>query len=450
MGNGFAHEQIQRHAFALRAVLQELDAQHDKLCAGYREETYRRLAGCRDQAVDALSSMSLHFAELEQDALADYTRRLADSLTAFHLRLRDYSGLNRTMEGYLSRLAPYMAQGANAAALGRQMNRVKMGYYPTELSHVAKMQAALIWPEDQRVNLLDPCCGCGTALWALAAGRNAMTYGVELDKARAAQAIEKLDRAAIGSYYYSSVSQNAFHVLLLNPPYLAVSGTRAEKRFLASSYLHLVQGGVLLYIIPYYRMDSELCGFLSEHFCDLRMYRFQEQEFRRFRQVLVIGRRKNASKDVRTARRLLTLACDPEQIPTIDKLPEASYAIPRAPKTVSLFRGEEFNEQELAAELQKAGSILTRQSGLDGREQRPPLPLTISQIGLIGGSGLINGLIECDAPHIIKGRVIKVRNVKKENITDGQGRVIGENSTVTVSNQMVFNLLTPDGFQALT
>ena len=34
------------------------------------------------------------------------------------------------------------------------------------------------------VNLLDPCCGKGTALSALGADADCMTYGVEIDEGR--------------------------------------------------------------------------------------------------------------------------------------------------------------------------------------------------------------------------------------------------------------------------
>lgn len=50
---------------------------------------------------------------------------------------------------------------------------------------------------------------------------------------------------------------------------------------------------------------------------------------------------------------------------------------------------------------------LFAKSKLDREPKSPPLPLSIGQAGLIGGSGLINGLMECDYPHIIKGRIVK-------------------------------------------
>ena len=56
-------------------------------------------------------------------------------------------------------------------------------------------------------------------------------------------------------------------------------------------------------------------------------------------------------------------------------------------------------------------------SELDDGTKRPPLPLSIGQIGLVGGSGMINGLIECDTPHIIKGRIVKaVRTETEEKV----------------------------------
>lgn len=65
-----------------------------------------------------------------------------------------------------------------------------------------------------------------------------------------------------------------------------------------------------------------------------------------------------------------------------------------------------FNEDELARQLANSTGFdrLFAKSRLDSEIKRPPLPLSIGQVGLIGGSGLINGLMECDYPHIVKGR----------------------------------------------
>jgi hypothetical protein len=78
------------------------------------------------------------------------------------------------------------------------------------------------------------------------------------------------------------------------------------------------------------------------------------------------------------------------------------------------------------------------------------LPLNLSQIGLVGGSGLINGKVECDTPHIIKGRIIKEKTSFIEENTNHEGYVTSTTLTEVVSNKLIFNLLTPKGFLSLT
>ena len=62
----------------------------------------------------------------------------------------------------------------------------------------------------------------------------------------------------------------------------------------------------------------------------------------------------------------------------------------------------------------------------------------------------INGLIECDTPHIIKGRIVKVKNTEREEQFDQRGNHIGAEVHEVISNKMIFNVLTPNGFKALT
>ena len=69
------------------------------------------------------------------------------------------------------------------------------------------------------------------------------------------------------------------------------------------------------------------------------------------------------------------------------------------------------------------------------------LKFLIVGLGLIGGSGLINGYIDCDSPHVIKGRIIKqVRTRENEEMNT---------LTETRVNKMIFNILTPNGVKKL-
>lgn len=128
------------------------------------------------------------------------------------------------------------------------------------------------------------------------------------------------------------------------------------------------------------------------------------------------------------------------------------YALPDHPIEVNTFKGERFNQKELEQQLRRCNSFaqMMARSELDSGVKRPLLPLSISQIGLIGGSGMINGLIACDTPHIIKGRIVKVIRTESEEKFSVQGNHIGSEVKETITNKMIFNVLTPNGFKALT
>ena len=280
---------------------------------------------------------------------------------------------------------------------------------------------------------------------------------MELDENRAEEAQTRLHRVGFGSFFHSMVSREAFHLLFLNPPYLSVlneSGGRArhEKRFLIESLPCLTYGGLLIYIIPYYRMTPDICRVLMDNFEDISVWRFTDKEFHRFKQIAVFGVRKHRDVEPQDTLTLEQYALHPAGIPSLEKLPEGRYALPGTPLEVHTFKGEKFNQKELEQQLRRSGSFtqMMSRSELDNGAKRPLLPLSISQIGLIGGSGMINGLIECDRPHIIKGRIVKVKRLETEEKFSVRGKHMGSEVRETISNKMIFNVLTPNGFKALT
>ena len=441
-------EQIPYALGRLAALAEDIRCRAEQLAA------LRQAAGEKQKIVSALREAVLLLEELGLPKVSAYTAQLCMAADAFPARTGDMGRLTKALADWLDYLRPLLPEPENrtvdAAVVGRQMNSIRLGYYPTDPAHVAYLKRALRFPEGKTVNLLDPCCGEGNALRQLGDGQNAVTYGAELDDSRAEAALEQLDHVAMGSYYYARISRSAFHLLFLNPPYLQLyGGARSEKRFLGESYDHLMMGGVLIYIIPYYRLTEDVCRFLAAHFDRLMAYRFCEEEFRKFRQIAVLGVRKPRAEDPRMARLLELASLTPDKLPTLDQIPPDSYPLPDAEKTVSLFQGARVNVRELAEQMRRMGSMLPKQSKLDGQEKRPPLPLTIGQIGLVGGSGLINGLIECDTPHVIKGRVIKSTQRRTGDSFDNEDGSTTTEIIETTSNKMVFNLLTPEGVKLL-
>ena len=420
------------------------------------QDAYNELEKTRKKILEALSSAQQSLRETEEDSLADYAGKLYRGLAGFKLMTKDYSPVNKLLTDFAGKL-PETQDTVNAQVIGRLMNRVRMGYYPTDPSNIDLILRGIQFPQGVTTNVFDPCCGCGKALRQIANGHNCYAFGIELDEYRAEEAQSRLHRVGVGSFFHSRTSSEAFHVLFLNPPYLSVIGengtrTRHEKRFLVDSIRNLMIGGVLIYVVPYYRLTADVCRILADNYENLGVWRFTDPEFARFKQVAVIGTRKKRSEDPETAAALERLSCDAQAIPFLTEIDEGRYLVPSTPKKVEVFKGEKFNEKELERQLAASDSfrrLMNARSELDSVEKRPLLPLSIGQIGLVGGSGLINGLVDCGTPHVIKGRIIKVSNVEREAQFNTNGDLTGAEIKETISNKMVFNVLTPQGFRAL-
>ena len=463
-GRHYALVKLEESARTIRQAVSELPAlrrrleKHKENRAKARE-IYNDLKQMQGRVLSALRYAALSLLEMEMRQMADYSVKLSGSVKVFNLMTPDYTKLCGFLSGYLEKLPTAgnaEAKTASAAVIGHLMSGVKMGYYPTDLKHVRHLADGIEFPEDVTANLLDPCCGCGLALRTLAEGKACRTYGVELDRHRAEESLARLDRVGFGSYFRSRISNEAFHLMLLNPPYLSVmteggSNTRSEKRFLVDSIPHLMHGGLLIYIIPYYRLTPDICRILCDNFEDLTVWKFMGGEFQRFKQVAVMGIRRKRRDGSGLVPELASLALQLDSLPELAKLPENRYRLPDMEKKVELFKGAEFNVAELAEQMKKSTSFsrMFEKNKLDCSEKRPLLPLNLGQVGLIGGSGLINGLVKCGTPHIIKGRIIKETNVNREENLNGMGDLTSTTIHETRSNKMIFNLLTPRGFLSL-
>lgn len=437
----------------LREQLPKIRAQYDKYKGAGLKRELDALADMQ-RAVKRLweefPALIQQLNEYGDAALAETTRRLYDVLKKYdYLGVPSFAPLYGALKAYEDSL-PCEDSKIDTAALGRLMNRVRMGYFPTDAEHVKLLKKAVAFPE-QPVNAIDPCCGEGLALAGFTAGENAVTYGIEIDEVRGEEAQRRLKRVGFGSFFHSRISPGAFQCLFLNPPYLSVpsehGSRRLEKSFLADSMRLLADGGLLIYIIPYYRATPDVCRVLCEHFENLRVYRFTGKEFDRFKQVVFLGTKRARQEEAQKAERLSEYMLRPDNLPPLGDIPEQIYSIPAAAKPVELFKGAVFNVAELAVQLKNSKSInrLFEDRTLDSRERRPLLPLNLSQIGLVGASGLMNGLVECDTPHVIKGRIVKE---KKTKIGTENEHGVTEIREIT-SNKLIFNILTPSGFQSL-
>jgi len=168
--------------------------------------------------------------------------------------------------------------------------------------------------------LVDPCAGDAAAIITL---RNlwfgetrihksynvhdARLFVVELEKDRfdAADLQLRCTNAYLGRWD-TVLEGDAFHVdikvedgaslLFLNPPYDVdpVEG-RLEQRFLKRWTQCLMPGdGVLMFVVPYYALAAS-AGFLACQYTDLRAWRFPGEDFARFRQCVLLARRRSTA-----------------------------------------------------------------------------------------------------------------------------------------------------------
>ena len=388
--------------------------------------------------------------ELGDEKLREITIKLHKSLIGYdYIGKVDYTPLCKALEAFAEKL-PQEDNEVNTGALARMANRAKMGYFPTDLDHVSLIRDAMVFP-DEKVSVFDPCCGEGLALEHFAKDKLMDTYGTEIDTVRAEEAQSRLSKVGFGSYFYSHISYEAFQCIFLNPPYLSAPSEngmrRLEKSFLAQCISNLQKDGILIYIIPYYRAGKDICRMLCENFANLGVFRFIGKEFEKFHQVVFIGKRIKRRDAYEQTEKLFDYMLDVNNIPEITKLGKGLYEIPKPTRKVDAFRGAKFNVTELAEQLRKSDSInrLFSEKALDDRKRQPLLPLNLSQIGLVGASGMMNGLVEGETPHIIKGRVIKE---KKSNIL-GENQNGNTQIREIISNKLIFNILTPTGFKSL-
>src|SRR5207302_2804114 len=108
--------------------------------------------------------------------------------------------------------------------------------------------------------------------------------------------------------------------------------------FLEHTYRWLVEGGVLLMVVPQGRLDSSI-QLLAENFADLRVFRLTDPESERFDQVALFGiRRRVRGQDYSRNRAALHEMAWRRDMPTLQGN-ETPYRVPASASTRLVYRG---------------------------------------------------------------------------------------------------------------
>jgi hypothetical protein len=260
-------------------------------------------------------------------------------------------------------------------------------------------------------------------------------YGIELDAYRAEQARQRVSNIIQGNTLEVQCPVESLALVYLNPPYDWALGPadsrRTEQAFLSHTYRWLKPSGVLLLVIPGDRLAE--CGqILASHFRDVRVFRLEAPECVRYKQVVLVGVRRNRRErerltdgDITRARLYYaSLARNPSQVPVLPSQPDARYEVPVSGPVQLVYRGLPLDEVEdllpQSAAYRQAGRILFAEPV--SPTGRPLTPLHAGHVGLLACSGLLNGIFGSDDQrHIAFWQAVKV--VDKSEEEDDQGVV---------------------------
>ena len=306
---------------------------------------------------------------------------------------------------------------------------IKGGYYPTPLrcvdllSGMIRVNIAPHRMQRETLRVLDPCCGTGEASNRLAmnlsrkTGAEIETYGVELDANRAGEAALKMDFLLSSDIFQTMIANNLFHVLYLNPPYdWEEEHKRMEQAFLAHCTRYLAPGALLIFVVPKHRLAVS-AHYLSAHYDRLKCWRFPDEEYEDFDQVVLMAARKVEPWENPHSESVINAwaACDPQEMDALLEEPGYSpHSVMTDEQANILFTVRRVEPQRAAREARKTG-LWTNPALRDSLwpagtpKTQPLMPLRHGHMAMLVAAGFLDNLcLEANGTQIlVKGRTTK-------------------------------------------
>ena len=302
----------------------------------------------------------------------------------------------------------------------------KGGYYPSPPRVVDLVADLVSVPAgrsrrgpDGTVRLLDPCCGAGEAAAQLGERLSrpgcapVETYGVELHRDRAEAAEGRLHRALAADLFQTSIANRAFSVAYVNPPYdWDAADKRVEHAFLTHCTRYLVEGGLLVFIVPRQRLRVS-ARYLASHYRNLRCWAFPDPEREAFDQVVLVGcRREEPLPDERAEAQVRAWA--EGEIEELYRHRYPLYTAPAGPAGDILFATRTVDPVAAAAEARRSGLWASPQITdalwpAAAARTRPLMPLRRGHMAMLVAAGFLDNLcLEAgDRRVLVKGRTTK-------------------------------------------
>ncbi|AEG14543.1 plasmid-like protein [Desulfofundulus kuznetsovii DSM 6115] len=340
--------------------------------------------------------------------------------------------------------------------MARLASEAKGGYYPTPPKEMGLVCKKLRVEPGTKVNVIDPCAGEGDALKMASdhlksEGGNIVTYGIEIEATRAEKCRSKLDRVVRCGYEEARVTPKAFSFMWLNPPYNERGGERAEVTFLRDLTDpvsgKLMNGGVLGYCIPQYVL-TQAAPILAARFDDLAVYRFTDENFPVFKQIVVFGVRRAKARqgsEAREIREWLKELSRKEGLPVLDANDGVTYLIPESPAVKITFRGSVTDPLEVGGDIVRSPvweeiKYLLPMPRKVSSLKPPVLPLKPAHDAVAIAAGAIGGNM---GTHLLVGMTKKV--VDRQVIPEEKGEKVIE----TERPRTTIRVFTPEGIYEL-
>ena len=324
--------------------------------------------------------------------------------------------------------------------MARPQSAANAGYYPTP-PNALKLITNYLVPrisfgtnrQTDEYRLLDPCCGQGTALAAIAEHMNrpglptVRTYGLEINKERSEAAASRLTEVMNADLFHSSIGNDSFSLLFLNPPYDAqdseegTGGIRSELAFLQRCTQYLSKtSGVLILIVQRKFLDQRAAKYIATNYHQLACTMFPDGEREKFDQIVLFGHRKTEPyQEAQVEAQLRAWQTKP---PSIEQNESLQMTVPALLRREIYFNNTSHDPWAAAAEAAVAGVWSTPEllGFLDPPETartQPLVPLRQGHIALLTAAGFLDDkeLTDDDGTHIlVKGNVEK-KTILTEN-----------------------------------
>lgn len=346
--------------------------------------------------------------------------------------------------------------------MARLESEGKGGFYPTPPVEMEYIIKRLKVEEDSEVNLIDPCCGKGLALkqWKdniKSKGAAPTSYGIEIEKSRANEAESNVDNIAKGAYEEVRMSHNAFSAMYLNPPFMRMNGERMELTFLRDLTTNYLQtGGIFVFNIPQIVL-KDIARLLANRFDDIKVYRFSDENFDAYKQVIVYGIRskkgirteKQRQKQYKVEHDLSRFSfASKDELPTLDTPDWDSvyYTIPRHEREVATFQSMRVEAEDVIRSLEAPSNdffnkVYERVNDINIAQRdgiNPAMPLKTAHMATAIASGT---LPEDMGDHLLVG-ISKQVHDEEIKINPKSGK---EEEVITIRSESIVRVFSEDG-----